>query len=123
MIDVYSRYQKRLKLFHLYPTIDGVCCCGCGQELTGRKKRWASEECQRIAVTQYFIIKGDTQVIRRHLELRDNSICASCGNISDDWEADHIIPVYKGGGGCTLDNFQTLCKKCHKHKTKEDLSN
>lgn len=30
------------------------------------------------------------------------------------WEADHIIPVCEGGGCCGLENYQTLCLKCHK---------
>lgn len=29
------------------------------------------------------------------------------------WQADHIVPVYKGGGLCDLDNFRTLCTVCH----------
>ena len=34
------------------------------------------------------------------------------------WEADHIDPVFKGGGQCGLENIQTLCIKCHKIKSK-----
>lgn len=33
------------------------------------------------------------------------------------WQVDHIKPVYKGGGQCTLDNLQTLCTVCHKERT------
>ena len=29
------------------------------------------------------------------------------------WHADHIRPVYKGGGLCDLDNLRTLCLPCH----------
>ncbi|KAF8664147.1 hypothetical protein HU200_054895 [Digitaria exilis] len=29
------------------------------------------------------------------------------------WHADHIIPVYKGGGECNLENMRTLCVACH----------
>ncbi|CAD6223220.1 unnamed protein product [Miscanthus lutarioriparius] len=29
------------------------------------------------------------------------------------WHADHIIPVYKGGGECKLENMGTLCVACH----------
>jgi len=35
------------------------------------------------------------------------------------WEADHIHPVEHGGGGCGLDNIQTLCHWCHVRKTAE----
>ena len=34
------------------------------------------------------------------------------------WEADHIIPVCEGGGCCGLENYQTLCLRCHKAETK-----
>ncbi|EMS53661.1 Zinc finger Ran-binding domain-containing protein 3 [Triticum urartu] len=35
------------------------------------------------------------------------------------WHADHIVPVYKGGGECTLENMRTLCVACHAEVTKD----
>lgn len=35
------------------------------------------------------------------------------------WQADHIKPVVEGGGGCGLDNYRTLCLRCHKGATAE----
>lgn len=35
------------------------------------------------------------------------------------WDADHIVPVVKGGGLCGLENFRTLCISCHKMETKK----
>ncbi|KAI4329648.1 hypothetical protein MLD38_028010 [Melastoma candidum] len=29
------------------------------------------------------------------------------------WHADHIIPVFRGGGECLLENLRTLCVACH----------
>lgn len=29
------------------------------------------------------------------------------------WHADHIIPVFRGGGLCDLHNLRTLCVACH----------
>lgn len=37
---------------------------------------------------------------------------------SSTWQADHIIPVIEGGGGCGLDNLRTLCSCCHKAATR-----
>lgn len=37
------------------------------------------------------------------------------------WQADHILPVMKGGGIASFDNLQTLCIFCHLEKTKKDL--
>ena len=33
------------------------------------------------------------------------------------WQADHIVPVAEGGGGCGLDNLRTLCLPCHRLAT------
>lgn len=33
------------------------------------------------------------------------------------WDADHIIPVVEGGGGCGIDGMRTLCHPCHKDQT------
>ena len=33
------------------------------------------------------------------------------------WHADHVVPVHLGGGGCALDNIQTLCVAGHADKT------
>jgi 5-methylcytosine-specific restriction protein A len=33
------------------------------------------------------------------------------------WEADHIVPVAEGGGGCDLSGYRTLCLACHKAET------
>jgi hypothetical protein len=38
---------------------------------------------------------------------------------SNWWDADHIVPVVEGGGGCGLENYRTLCLKCHKEVTAE----
>lgn len=33
------------------------------------------------------------------------------------WDADHITPVVEGGGECGLDNYRTLCCRCHRNET------
>ncbi|MCE5329628.1 HNH endonuclease [bacterium] len=57
--------------------------------------------------------------MREELFKRDNGFCSTCGVYNDNWQADHILPVSKGGGACNLDNFQTICPHCHKIKTKD----
>ncbi|XP_057831961.2 uncharacterized protein LOC131042656 isoform X2 [Cryptomeria japonica] len=37
----------------------------------------------------------------------------------NSWHADHIVPVYKGGGECKLENMRTLCVICHSKVTAE----
>lgn len=117
MINYFRRYQSGLRLLDLYPiTKNGLCACGCGSKLPTKRKRWASTDCQEEAVMNFLIVKGDIFTIRGLLFQIQEGYCQSCGVYSCDWEADHIIPVWKGGGACGLDNFQTLCKNCHREK-------
>ncbi|KAL6175451.1 hypothetical protein ACLB2K_052092 [Fragaria x ananassa] len=34
------------------------------------------------------------------------------------WHADHLVPVYLGGGECRLENMRTLCVACHSDVTR-----
>lgn len=116
-IDKYNRYQRNVNLADFTPNISNLCGCGCGVELTGRKTRWASTSCADKAYNYFSIIKGNVSAIRRALFLSDMGYCRLCGAYDSNWEADHIIPVFQGGGACDLSNFQTLCSSCHKEKT------
>lgn len=112
-----NRYQVGLTLSCLYPAKEGGCACGCGNTLPNRKrKKWFSDECRNSAYLNFAVVKGDNSIIRRLVFDRDGGACKSCGLISETWQADHIKPVYKGGGACDLSNFQTLCVDCHKDK-------
>ncbi|CAE7521226.1 DBP2 [Symbiodinium natans] len=44
------------------------------------------------------------------------------GNLTEGflWQADHVVPVWRGGGVCGLENLQTLCAACHGQKTKQE---
>lgn len=39
------------------------------------------------------------------------------GSQCHTWEADHIIPVSEGGGGCGIEGYRTLCIECHRRET------
>lgn len=102
----------------LFPKKDGVCACGCNKQLPRLKRKWHSAECQQYAFIQFAIIKGDASIIRELLFSIDEGTCRVCGVITDNWQADHILPVVMGGGACDISNYQTLCLDCHKGKTK-----
>ncbi|MBP6313051.1 MAG: HNH endonuclease [Flavobacteriales bacterium] len=101
----------------VFPSVVGLCACGCGIRLSGRRRKWASTNCNDAAYVQFAILKGDGRVIRKELLIRDEGRCAYCGAFDPKWQADHIIPVKEGGSACGLDNFQTLCTSCHFRKT------
>jgi len=126
-VDKFKRYQNGLSIVQMFPIrTDKVCACGCGEKLQGRRSRWANDDCRQKSLVEFLIIKGDTQVIRCQISIRERDkygglFCHKCGEdlnkLCEDWHADHILEVQHGGGGCGLDNFQPLCQKCHKQKT------
>lgn len=123
MVNTKLRYQKGLVIEHLFPKKDGECACGCGNKIQSKRKKWYSNICQKKSLFIFYIIKGDTKVIRKILFERDNGFCRHCGVFDEYWQADHILAVSKGGGGCNLDNFQTLCLDCHREKTSNRIPN
>ena len=92
------------------------------------RKTW-HEPC----ATQYMIIYHSGEA-RKHVWLRDQGRCAECGKqcTRRGWDLDHIKPLMEQKGKSEkeldwsyywLDNMQTLCKPCHKEKTKQDRKN
>jgi len=115
------RYNKGITINSMFPTREKGRCAYCQGPLTGRQRRWCGYECERTAVTEFLIVKGDVGTIRRELYKRDDGVCAGCGAENREWEADHITAVVNGGGGCDLSGYQTLCLPCHRKKTREDV--
>ncbi|WP_371930971.1 HNH endonuclease [Lewinella sp. JB7] len=119
MVDKFKRYQTGLTLTRLFPQPDkSKCACGCNAHLSRNRRRWATKECQMHALKNFLIVKGDTGTIRNELFHLDKGFCRWCGIHDPQWEADHILPVYQGGGATSIENFQTLCKSCHLEKTR-----
>lgn len=119
--DPYQRIQSRLKFSNVFPKLKkkGKCRCGCRKKVVAPKRYWATTQCSTAASEYYSVIKGYQSVIRALLYHRDVGTCASCARDCGrrNWDADHVLEVVRGGGGCDLSNFQTLCKECHEEKT------
>jgi len=64
--------------------------------------------------------KGDPRNLRayrkRRIEVlnRDGWICYYCGG--DAQQADHVIPISKGGDPMALENMVACCKRCNSAK-------
>jgi 5-methylcytosine-specific restriction enzyme A len=56
---------------------------------------------------------------QREAEICDEPFCAKCGRYHKSNERDHIIPK-RSGGSDDKSNLQTLCRRCHAIKTRED---
>jgi 5-methylcytosine-specific restriction endonuclease McrA len=88
------------------------------------RKTW-HEDC----ATEYLLIYSSGEQ-RAQLWNRDKGICNHCGCFSMSWQADHIKPLVEQKGVkeedldwsyYKLENLQTLCKKCHRKKTNEEV--
>lgn len=99
-------YQQRLDYYRLYDW------------LVKRSEPAVWDERRREWVTQwkhhstYEVCQRVKEVMGKHgfnLHTRRHKLSG--------WEADHIVPVAKGGGQCGLDNYRTLCTPCHKRVT------
>jgi 5-methylcytosine-specific restriction endonuclease McrA len=115
--------------------LDGGYCPICGLHKRDWKRRtdWTccsvdcskkyQEECWKV--WQFWKLKAFE---------RDKFTCVKCGEkpIKEDWHktiipdtskliGDHIVPIAIGGEEYDLGNVQTLCIKCNKIKTKEDI--
>ncbi len=78
-INPYLRTTPGYTMRDMFPTrTDKVCACGCGGELTGRRTRWASNQCPRDAMRLFDIRQGRPDVVRKALMQRDAGLCAGC---------------------------------------------
>ena len=59
------------------------------------------------------------QQLRRAAFTRDGFRCTRCGK-AGRLEADHTVPIAKGGPVWDLGNISTLCRYCHIAKTAEE---
>ena len=57
--------------------------------------------------------------VRRAVLERDKFRCRSCGR-SSRLEADHVVPLERGGDPWAMDNLQALCRACHIAKTRSE---
>lgn len=120
-LNKYQRLQTRLKFSNLFPKPrkKGKCRCGCRKKVKAPRRLWATVSCSDSASEYYFLIKGYHSTVRSLVYKRDRGKCAACHVTCGyrAWDADHILEVVNGGGGCDLTNYQTLCKPCHAVKT------
>lgn len=98
-------------------------CCACGMDTEAERIQCLGAGWQGFVwcAVKRRLVEGDmTPEARVALnQKRAKHMAAGFPSPSKTWwEADHILPVAHGGGGCDLDNFQTLCSACHRGKTR-----
>ena len=108
-------------------------CRWCGKKIIENKIHNTRKSWHQDCATDYMIIFHPTEA-RKHIWKRDKGKCFICGMSCTrrTWDLDHIKPLMEQKGlqeyeldwsYYKLDNMQTLCRPCHKKKTKQDMKN
>lgn len=85
---IFSHYKRRnhVNMSIIFPKPEEkICSCGCGAQLTGKRTRWATDDCQTFAFTVHQIITGETKIIR-HLfrQVLGDERCLKCNRSDND---------------------------------------
>ena len=108
-------------------------CRWCGKKIIENKIHNKRKTWHQDCATNYMIIFHPTEA-RKHIWKRDKGKCSICGIICTrrTWDLDHIKPLMEqkelqehelNWSYYELNNMQTLCRPCHKKKTKKDFKN
>jgi len=124
-----------------YPHNEKGRCHWCGGPVKPPRRTWCSQDC-----VDEWTIRTSPEAVRHIVGKRDHGICHECGTDTTaearrrydgirpgltwqswyvkyaPWEADHIVPVWKGGGLAGADGYQTLCRDCHRRKTAREAA-
>ena len=117
-------------------------CRWCNLEVPARRFTFCSDWC-----VNEWRLRTDPGYLRERVFERYRGVCAACGadtaaewnhlrrqrgparrvalarwglksmSRRSLWDADHILPVSRGGGECDLSNLRTLCLRCHRTAT------
>ena len=93
-------------------------CQECHKKLTGRQKSFCSQECGNNFFARFW-----WERIRYDVLERDDISCQKCNGFIPDkhsFDIDHINRITDGGLIFSMANYQLLCPKCHKEKSKND---
>lgn len=92
-------------------------CRNCENAVAAGRKHYCSEKCM-----DDFNRNNSWFWVRKDVLRRDRYTCSICKKRFRKalLDVDHIIPVQMGGKLFEKENLQTLCKECHKAKSKLD---
>jgi 5-methylcytosine-specific restriction endonuclease McrA len=94
-------------------------CVECGRTLPSRRSPYCSRRCQWQFHGHFFWDSA-----RSYVMLRDRYTCRICGarHRARDLDVDHIVEIARGGAALEYSNLQTVCRACHRQKTRAFLS-
>ena len=90
-------------------------CVECGRSLPSRRTPYCSRKCQWKFHGHFFWDSARSYVL-----LRDRYTCRLCGvrRRARELDVDHIVEVALGGAALEYSNLQTVCRTCHREKTR-----
>ena len=99
------------------PQSDKKLCRNCEKPTALGRRHYCSKECM-----DEFNRNNSWFWIRKDVLRRDRWTCRICKTRLKKkfLDVDHIIPLQMGGQLLDKNNLRTLCKECHKAKTKLD---
>ena len=111
------RYPRISDTPDRYDAIGQKLCRNCERPVAANRKQYCSKECMDT-----FNRNNSWFFVRKDVLRRDHYQCSICKQRfrKKELDVDHIIPVQMGGQLFDKDNLRTLCKTCHKAKTKLD---
>ncbi|MGA8664248.1 MAG: HNH endonuclease signature motif containing protein [Thermoplasmata archaeon] len=94
-------------------------CVECGRPLPNHRTPYCSRRCQWQFHGHYFWDSA-----RSYVMLRDRYTCRVCGarRRARDLDVDHIVEIARGGAALEYSNLQTVCRPCHRTKTRAFLA-
>jgi len=94
-------------------------CVECGKGLPSHRSPYCSRRCQWRFHGHYFWDSARSYVL-----LRDRYTCRLCGTRrrARDLDVDHIVEIARGGAALEYSNLQTVCRRCHRAKTREFMA-
>lgn len=93
-------------------------CVECQRALPTHRTPYCSRRCQWRFHGHYFWDSARSYVL-----LRDRYTCRLCGarRRARELDVDHILEIARGGAALEYSNLQTVCRDCHRRKTRAFL--
>ena len=92
-------------------------CRNCDNVVSTNRRHYCSKECMDV-----FNRENSWFHVRKDVLRRDRYTCSICRKRlrKAQLDVDHIIPIRMGGKYFEKENLRTLCKECHKAKSRLD---
>jgi len=93
-------------------------CVECGAALASHRTPYCSRRCRWRFHGHYFWDSA-----RSYVMLRDRYTCQICRvrRRARQLDVDHIVEIARGGAALEYSNLQTVCRDCHRAKTRAFL--